>query len=515
MRMSKGRRVSSHVLALDVGTSSVRALLFDQRARQVPGAVVQIPYQPRITPDGGAEVDSNRLAGLVLRAIRQLLTTVRQSSPTLHIAAVGSSTFWHSLVAADDSGQALTPVYLWADSRSWQEAEELRNSVDAARVRHRTGCLIHPSYWPAKLAWLHKRRPELWSTPVRWLSFGDLLYRQLFGRPLTSLSMASGTGLFRLDNLSWDEELLDVLQVRAETLPELGEAASGLLPGYARRLPELAGVPWLTAFGDGALANLGSACTVVGRRALTVGTSGALRVLYRGAPPERLPDGLWCYRLDRERPVVGGSLSNGGNIYAWLTRTLAVNTDTLESEVGRLKPAAHGLTFLPLLAGERSIGFALHATGAIAGLTLATKPVDLVRAGLEAIAIEFARVDRRLDEVLPGAELLVASGGGLASATWTQIMADAIGKPVASGRDREASARGAAIRALEHLGLLDGDQLQPHGGRIFTPDAAASETYARQLTKQENLYRLLIAEQSLEPRPLNELLTQQATAHLT
>src|SRR6266566_6193270 len=88
---------------------------------------------------------------------------------------------------------------------------------------------------------------------------------------------------------------------------------------------------------------------------------------------------------------------------------LAVNTDTLESEVGRLKPAAHGLTFLPLLAGERSIGFALHATGAIAGLTLATTPVDLVRAGLEAIAIEFARVDRRLDQILPGAELLVAS----------------------------------------------------------------------------------------------------------
>src|ERR1700738_3436280 len=132
---SDSRRISSHVLALDVGTSSVRALLFDQRARQVPGAVVQIPYQPRITPDGGAEVDSHRLAGLVLRAIRQLLTTVRQSSPTLHIAAVGSSTFWHSLVAADDSGQALTPVYLWADSRSWQEAEELRNSVDSARVR--------------------------------------------------------------------------------------------------------------------------------------------------------------------------------------------------------------------------------------------------------------------------------------------------------------------------------------------------------------------------------------------
>jgi gluconokinase len=256
MQTTKSRRISSHLLALDVGTSSVRALLFDQRASQVPGAVAQIPYQPRVTPDGGAEVDSNRLVSLVMRVIRQLLTTVGQSSPALRIVGVGSSTFWHSLVAADDSGQALTPVYLWADSRSWQEAEELRDRIDAVAARHRTGCLIHPSYWPAKLAWLRKRRPELWSGPVHWLSIGDLLHWRLFGRPLASLSMASGTGLFRLDSLSWDEELLDVLKVRRESLPELSEAANGLLPSLGRSFPELASVPWLTAFGDGALANL-------------------------------------------------------------------------------------------------------------------------------------------------------------------------------------------------------------------------------------------------------------------
>lgn len=508
--MRDSRRISSHVLALDVGTSSVRALLFDQRARQVPGALAQIPYQARFTSDGGAEVDSNQLVGLVIRVIHQLLTKLRESSPPPHIVAVGSSTFWHSLVAADDSGQALTPLYLWADSRSWQEAEELRDRIDADAVRHRTGCLIHPSYWPAKLAWLRKQRPELWSSPVRWLSFGDLLYWQLFGRPLTSVSMASGSGLFRLDSVSWDEELLDVLKVRRESLPELTEAGTDVIPSIGRRFPELATVPWLTAFGDGALANLGSACTAVDRRALTVGTSGALRVLYRGAPPEQLPDGLWCYLLDRERPVVGGALSNGGNIYAWLTKTLSVDTARLEREIARLEPAAHGLTFLPLLAGERSVGFALHATGAIAGLRLATTPLEIVRAGLEAIAIEFARVDRRLDQVLPGAELLVASGGALlASPAWMQIMADAIGKPVAAGKDREASARGAAICALEHLGLLDKYQPEPQVGRTLAPDPLATETYGRQLTKQENLYRLLIAEQGSGSHPLTQLLAEQ------
>src|ERR1700716_1431313 len=112
-RMSESKRTSSHVLALDLGTSSVRALLFDQHARQVTGAVARLPFQPRVSPDGGSEVDPNRLVGLVLRVIRQLLTTARQPSRAPRIVAVGSSTFWHSLVATDDSGQALTPVYLW------------------------------------------------------------------------------------------------------------------------------------------------------------------------------------------------------------------------------------------------------------------------------------------------------------------------------------------------------------------------------------------------------------------
>ena len=213
--------------------------------------------------------------------------------------------------------------------------------------------------------------------------------------------------------------------------------------------------------------------------------------------------------------MVGGALSNGGNLYAWLTGALSVDGDRLEKEVGRLKPTAHGLTFLPLLAGERSPGFALHATGAIAGLTLATTPVEMVRAGLEAIAIEFARVDRRLDQALPGAELLVGSGGGLASPAWMQMMADAIGKPLAAGKDREASARGAAICALAQLGLVDIDGLRPRLGRTFTPSPAATEAYALQLARQENLYRLLIAEGGLESRPLSELLAERASSHLT
>jgi gluconokinase len=310
--------------------------------------------------------------------------------------------------------------------------------------------------------------------------------------------MASGTGLLTLKDCRWDASLASRLGVELDSLPELGEAGQGLDKKWALRWPELKDVPWVCAAGDGALANFGSGCTDETERALTIGTSGALRVLYKGLP-KRIPDGLWCYRLDRERAVCGGSFSNGGNLYAWMTETLAVEQGTLEARVRRMRPATHGLTFVPLLAGERSPGWASHATGSIAGLTLATTPLDLVRAGLEAVAIEFRRVDERLDGVLPGARRLIANGAGLlASPAWMQMMADAIGKPVAASRSREASARGAALLALEHIGALDGNKLKADVGRTFDPDPQAAPAYAAETRRQELLYRFLIADRALD-----------------
>ena len=489
--------VDGYIGALDIGTSSVRALLFDTGATQVPKVEVHLPYQPRVAADGTYETDPTRLFRLVGSAVDALL---REAGPSRRgrIRAMGVSTFWHGLLGADNQGRPLTPLYLWADTRSWRESDDLRRTLDPGAIHQRTGCLLHPTYWPAKLRWLKGSQPELWGRRPRWLSFWDLVHQRLFGRPVTSLSMASGTGLLDLAGCGWDGELLRILEVGEEQLSELGEAGQGLVHRFAARWPELKHVPWLCAAGDGALANLGSNCVDPTQRALTVGTSGALRVLYRGLPA-RVPDGLWCYRLDRSRAVVGGALSNGGNLYAWLTRTLAVDRPALEARLRRYRPVTTGLTFVPLLAGERSPGFASHATGSLAGLTQATTADDIVRAGLEATAIEFARVDQRLDEVLPGARRLVANGAGLlASPAWMQIMADAIGRPVAESKAREASSRGAAILAAEHLGSLNGDKLKTEVGRTYRTAAAAHAAYGLQTARQEELYRFLVRDRSLD-----------------
>jgi gluconokinase len=483
--------VGGYVVALDVGSSSVRAILHDLRARPVPGAEVHIPHSPRVRPDGTAEVDADTLVALVSKAVGGALDLAGPTKAR-RIVAVALSTFWHGLVVADESARALTPVYLWSDSRSAEATARLRNRLDAEEIRLRTGCPIHPSYWPSKLAWLRAVQPDLWKRQVRWLSFGDLLYWRLFGRLGTSLSMASATGLFRLDDCEWDAELLGDLHISTESLPPVGRTEQGLAAPYARRWPSLAGAPWMHAVGDGALANLGSGCITSGRRALTIGTSGAMRLMHR-EPRGKLPQGLWCYRLDLDRLVTGGAMSNGGNLHAWLLQTLRLDGGTLEARLQRMAPTAHGLTFLPHLAGERSLGYAPHAFGAISGLTSATKPHDIARAGLEAVAIECARISRRLDEVAPGASRLVASGAALLSSpAWMQMMADAIGRQVVAGTSKEASSRGAAVFALETLGLAKAEHLDPGEGRTFTPSPAATKAYKKAEQRQEALYNTLI-----------------------
>ena len=473
------------VMTLDVGTSSVRTLLFDGRGRVVPGSETRLEHRPIVRADGTSQLDADRLDRLVHRAISGTL----ERAPD-EIGAVGVSTFWHGLVGLDAADRPTTPLILWSDTRSWRQAEQLRARLDLETVRCRNGCPIHPSYWPARLAWLRETEPDTWSRTTRWVSFGDLLYLRLFGELVTSASMASGTGLRRLTG-GWDEELLDLLGVRERQLPPEAPELRGLRPGPRRRWPRLARAVWLCAAGDGALANVGSGCVDPSQRALTVGTSGALRAI-TDRLPERLAPGLWCYLLDPGRFVVGGSLSNGGNLYAWLLRTLRVDPAGLEARIRRRRPDAAGLTFLPLLAGERSLGFAAHATGAIAGLTQATTAEDIVLAGMEAVALTFAGVDAALDDTVPGARRLVASGAGLLSSpAWVQMMADAIGKPVAVSRAAmEASSVGAAELALRRLDVRH--RTTSRAGRNVEPRERARSAYAEARRRQGWLYTTLI-----------------------
>src|SRR5712692_11882960 len=268
------------ILALDVGTSSTRTLLFDATGTAVPDVRVQHSYQLTTSNDGEVSVDADTLVDAVVKTIDEAL---KDAGPlAADIGAVATDTFWHGLVGVDASNNSVTPLITWEDTRPLHAADELRTHLDETEIHARTGARLHASYWPAKLRWLATTQPEVFARTAQWLSFGEYLHRQVLGRSVCSLSMASATGLLATRARAWDSGLLTTLSVRPEQLPRLGDlndSLRGLTPAFATRWPSLHDVPWFPAIGDGAAASVGSGCATLDQWAITVGTSSAIRVV--------------------------------------------------------------------------------------------------------------------------------------------------------------------------------------------------------------------------------------------
>lgn len=472
---------TGEVIALDLGTSSARAFRYDAAARRLGGT--KVPYAWTVTADGGVEVAAETLLEATAAALDGVLAEAEEP------IAVGWSALWHTLLGVGGDGAPVTPVYAWSDTRSGADAAVLRAELDGAAVHARTGAELHPSYLPARLRWLRRTAPERFAAARWWMSAAEYLGWRLFGERRVSLSIASATGLLDQRTCRWDDEILAAVGLdaaRLSPLVDLAEPYCGLVPDFAGRWPLLARVPWLPAAGDGACANLGSGCATRDRAALSMGSSGALRSLFPAADDLAVPRGLWHYRLDREHVVVGGAVSNGGNVYRWLRETLRLpDPDELEAALATLPPDGHGLTTLAFLSGERSPTWPLHARAAIVGLGAGTTPAQIAQALLEAVGYRLALVWRLLRPLMPERRTVVASGAALrASPAWTAMLAAILDEPLTLARDGEASSRGAALLALAHAGALgDPASVPATWGEVFAPDPGCTVRYAAALER--------------------------------
>ncbi|HEY6406625.1 MAG TPA: gluconokinase [Ktedonobacteraceae bacterium] len=490
--------VPPYILALDVGTSSTRALLFDAAGDTLPHVLAQRPYKLTISNEGEVSVDPDDLVAIVSQTIDDALEMAGPLAK--HIGAVAIDTFWHGLMGVNAGNRPLTPLILWEDTRPHDAAVELRKQLDEAAIHARTGARLHASYWPAKLRWLATQEPDTFSHVAQWLSFGEYLYRHFLGRSVCSLSMASGTGMLHTRARAWDTELIKVLDVRPEQFPLLGDlphSVQGLTPGYASAWPALSNVPWFPATGDGAAACIGSGCANMENWSLTIGTSSAMRVVL---PLEEVipPPGLWLYLIDAKRAVLGGALSEGGNMLYWLDSALKLpSLADAENLVAALLPDGHGLTILPFISGERSLGWHANARMTINGIHAHISPADILRAGMESLAYQLAAVYEQLCNALQIGKTvprIIGSGGALlGSMTLEHIVADTLGVPVYPSLDHEASARGAALLALEAMDILpDVAQAPPHLKPPVKPDAEKHVVYRKGAERQQKLYQALL-----------------------
>jgi len=433
------------VVALDLGTSSVRALLLDDGAVPVPGALARRPTRMELADDGKAELDPD----LVVAAVGECLDELAGRGQLQAVGHVAVSCAWHSVIALDRAGRRLTGALTWADTRAASMAEQVGARADLDRLQAATGARPHALYWTVKLPWL---AAELTPAPASYLGLAEYVTGALLGDQSASASMASGTGLLDLAAVAWDGEALALAGVVEAALPALpGAGWTGrLTPAGARRWPALAEAVWHPVTGDGATSNVGAGCVTPERVAINLGTSAAIRAVHRPEESGPLHPDLWRYLVDERRLVTGAAFSGAGNLYAWLQRVLALpDGDRAEAELAKVPPGARGVTVLPYHAGARPPLELAAGSGVIAGMSLATTAGEILAATLEAICFRLAAGLDALAATLPGEPEVVASGGAIvASPWWQQTLADVLGRPVRLVDEPETSARGAALLAL-------------------------------------------------------------------
>lgn len=505
-------RVPGRALALDLGSSSVRAIVFElagghgqgpSTVVQVAGALARRPRCLDLTQPGQATLDADSYLADLVACIDEL----HEHGWLENVSDIGVDSQWHSVLPLDAGGRPVGQVLSWADTRARAaipvpaapHSGAVEERLEA--LRQRTGSALATLYWTCKVPWLTAQGGA--AGAARFVGLPEYVSLQLLADPSTSVSMASGTGLLATEDLDWDAEALELAGLTRGKLPPIAPAGwRGQLAGeWGKRWPELAGVPWHPVLGDGAAANLGAGCDHPGLVAITVGTSAAVREVRPAPDRSHLPAGLWRYVVDHERVVVGAAYSGAGGLYRWaldlwegagvsrgpaeLGRSVSTGpatpgssvgdaaAGTVRYDVGMPVPAgSDGVGVLPWHSGTRPPATEVPADeGVIFGLGLGHGGAHIVSAAAEAVCFGLAGGLADLeagtaDPQAAGAGLKIIVGGGAleGSPWWRQRLASALGRPVLFAAEAETSARGAAAAALG-VGVrateVEGELVQP------------------------------------------------------
>jgi len=473
-------------LAVDIGTSSVRAMAFDLqggiRARE------QISYSVMRPRPYFEEQDPFLVRSSTYKVIVQLLSS--GSVDPEQIACLSFSSQMYSIMALNEEGKPLTNSLPWSDGRAEAQAETMKKTKGAMWLYPHTGCPMNSIYPIAKIAWIREEMPEVIKNASRFACIKEFVTMPLIGEWAVDYSMASASGLFDVAGHIWHKEALEAAGIGESQLskPVSGTKAFRLVPDSP-----LAGlglpkdiVVFLGA-GDGPLANLGSGAFEVGAINIDLGTSGAARCT-SDAPITDEDASLWCFCLDDSHWAYGGIVTNVGNSYQWLASTIAEISrlsgeeafDLLNKRAAAVAPGSEGLLFMPYLRKARSPYWDGRLKGTMYGLTADHGFGHMARALLEAIAYDLKSIINLMDRRIATLPHILLTGGLSRSPVIPQLLADVLGREIRIPEQNEGSIAGAAILGFKGLGHLDG---------LEFPRASARYTSMFPDPEREKLYR--------------------------
>lgn len=443
------------LIGLDVGTTAAKVSAFGLGGGWRTSVDNEYPLQQ---PQPGWEVQDPEV---IWRAVHAGLVEVTGQLRGASVLGFGLSTAMHGLIGLDEARRPITPLLTWADSRAAAQTLALRGTDLGRRLHQASGTPIHSMSHLTKLIWYREEDPDTFARVRWWVGLKDFIVERLTGELVTEASNASGTGLLDLATLDWNPEALELAGVRIDQLPPV-RSTTDTLPLRAELAAEVAlpvGLPVVLGAGDGPLGNLGVGALEPGVVGLSIGTSGAVRMV-TDAPHVDSAGRLFCYALAPGSWVIGGAISNGGIVVRWagdvfgadFATTGEGHPDALLLDLAREVPiGSDGLVMLPFLMAERAPLWDPSIHGAFLGVRRGHTRGHFVRAAVEGVALMLSTLVDELERVHPVRQVR-ATGGVFRSPVWTQIVAAALGKPLVITGGAEGTALGAAALALIGLG---------------------------------------------------------------
>lgn len=489
------------IIGIDIGTTSTKTVAFS-----LQGEVLyqQLAEYPIISLEPGqAEQDPEQ----VYQAVRSTLHAVTGWLNAHNSRAVGVSfsSAMHSLILMDGAGAPISRCIIWADTRSHACAGSIKDSAVGHKIYLQTGTPVHPMSPLPKLCWLRQEQPELFKRATKFIGIKEYVLFRLFGKYKVDYSIASAMGLFNIFEFNWHQDALEVAGIKPEQLPDPVPPTycfRGLSVADADFFGLDAAIPFVVGASDGCLANLASHAVRPGEAVVTIGTSGAVRVM-ANQPATDLQERVFSYILNEDHFVLGGAVNNGGVALRWFrdafytaesAEALAKDQDIYEllNDVAEsVAPGAEGLLFLPYLLGERAPVWDGAARACFIGATFSHTRAHFLRAVMEGVIFGVNSVIQALEQTVGPVANIYANGGFAFSELWVQMLSDVTGKQVRLTETPEGSAFGAAIMgmyALKLLPTLEAAEDMIRVSRTFEPNMANHQVYAKSYAVFEKLY---------------------------
>lgn len=480
-----------YVIGVDLGTGSAKAIAIDGDGAIIDTA--QMAY-PTLQPKSEFQEQDPELIWHAFTKCIRAITSRMGDEPV----AIALSSAMHSVIPVGQKGEALMNMMIWADNRSAGIARRIHGLAIGKSIYEECGTPIHAMTPLCKIVWLREHAQDIYSRTAKFISIKEYIWFRLFSKFEVDYSIASATGMMNISGLAWHNDSLITAGIRKDQLSDLVNT-NHQRQCTSNALTTLMGISERTVFvigaSDGCLANVGSFATEEGEMALTIGTSGAVRIT-RKRPMLNFKAMTFNYRLDESTYVCGGPINNGGVALKWYAEKLlgkklvtAKDYTVLLEALKKTMPGADGLIFLPYILGERAPIWNSDACGIFFGVRAHHEEMHFTRAVVEGISTSLYDITYNMIEAGLDIGQINVSGGFVHSEDWLQLLADMFGRKVCLINTADASAIGAAYLSMKHLGMIsDYQQLMPREIRSFAPQPENMASYRKLFLRYRTLY---------------------------